>query len=54
MTMVNEPETMDRYQFTCPVCGTTPVVDEQIREDILGFGCYICGAVPTEGDFQYI
>ncbi|MBS3760407.1 DUF7560 family zinc ribbon protein [Halodesulfurarchaeum sp.] len=43
-------ETM--YQFVCPQCGATPVVDDAVRRDMLDVGCYICETPVSELNFR--
>lgn len=42
------------YQFACPECGTTPIVDEDVHLDMLVSGCYICEAPVEESDFRQL
>ncbi|MCW8172182.1 zinc ribbon domain-containing protein [Natrialba swarupiae] len=38
---------MSRYEFTCPDCGQTIEVNEEMREATLAHGCPVCGADVT-------
>lgn len=42
------------YQFVCPKCGATPVVDAAVRRDMLVVGCYICEAPVSESNFRQV
>ncbi|MFW5921814.1 MAG: DUF7560 family zinc ribbon protein [Halodesulfurarchaeum sp.] len=42
------------YQFVCPQCGTTPIVDEDVHLDMLVTGCYICKSSVGESDFRQL
>ncbi|MBS3760402.1 DUF7560 family zinc ribbon protein [Halodesulfurarchaeum sp.] len=33
-----------KYQFNCPRCDLVTIVGEDVREDMLAVGCYLCGA----------
>ncbi|WP_455429060.1 DUF7560 family zinc ribbon protein [Halodesulfurarchaeum formicicum] len=42
------------YRFTCPVCGSSPLVDGSVREDMLNRGCYLCDSTVSEADFEAV
>ena len=42
---------MSRYEFTCPECGQTIEVNEEMREATLEHGCPVCSAAVSTADF---
>lgn len=39
------------YEFTCPTCGATYLVDEGARRLLTRDGCAVCGTVPSAAAF---
>lgn len=43
---------MTEYQFTCPECGQTIAVNENVREAIISNGCPVCAAQVEGSEFS--